>query len=133
MNLRKILDGTRLRACPFLCIIFVQHKEGTRHFGPCRVFKAIKKRKHQLPSLWCGQRDLNPYGHPPDPKSGASANSAMSACIDTNIMIRSQKGFVNLETRNSFYYQSALFANLTYPKPCALLSPNLVFVRLAPP
>lgn len=29
--------------------------------------------------VWCGRRDLNPHGYPPDPKSGASANSATSA------------------------------------------------------
>ena len=28
---------------------------------------------------WCGRRDLNPHGYPPDPKSGASANSATPA------------------------------------------------------
>ena len=29
--------------------------------------------------FWCGQRDLNPHGLPLDPKSSASASSAMSA------------------------------------------------------
>ena len=29
--------------------------------------------------LWCAQRDLNPHGRPLDPKSSASANSAMRA------------------------------------------------------
>ncbi len=28
---------------------------------------------------WCGRRDLNPHGCPPDPKSGASASSATPA------------------------------------------------------
>ena len=28
---------------------------------------------------WCGRRDLNPHDCSPDPKSGASANSATSA------------------------------------------------------
>ena len=30
-------------------------------------------------SVWCAIRDLNPYGLPPEPKSGASANSANRA------------------------------------------------------
>jgi hypothetical protein len=48
-----------------------------------------EKRKSHVPTLvrdlcpalswWCGQRDLNPHGFPLDPKSSASANSAMSA------------------------------------------------------
>ncbi len=29
--------------------------------------------------IWCAWRDLNPHGFPPDPKSGASANSATRA------------------------------------------------------
>ena len=29
--------------------------------------------------MWCEQRDLNPHGLPLDPKSSASANSAMLA------------------------------------------------------
>ena len=31
--------------------------------------------------LWCAMRDLNPHGRPPEPKSGASANSANRACF----------------------------------------------------
>lgn len=30
---------------------------------------------------WCGRQDLNLHGCPPDPKSGASANSATSAFL----------------------------------------------------
>ena len=29
--------------------------------------------------FWCGRQDLNLHGHPPEPKSGASANSATPA------------------------------------------------------
>ena len=29
--------------------------------------------------IWCSRRDLNPYGFPPEPKSGASANFATAA------------------------------------------------------
>ena len=43
------------------------------------------QKKEPLPTLWdqlsyvCGQQDLNLHGLPPEPKSGASANSAMPA------------------------------------------------------
>ena len=30
-------------------------------------------------AVWCGKEDLNPHSLEPDPKSGASANSAISA------------------------------------------------------
>ncbi len=40
----------------------------------CEMVVQIQNKK--LPGnpesfLWCGQRDLNPHGCPPDPKSGA--------------------------------------------------------------
>ncbi len=34
-----------------------------------------------LSLLWCAMRDLNPHGHPLDPKSSASANSANRASV----------------------------------------------------
>ena len=36
-------------------------------------------RNKNIESKWCAQRDLNPHGRPLDPKSSASANSAMRA------------------------------------------------------
>ena len=43
-------------------------------------FLKIKKPEQALLApAWCAIRDLNPYGRPPDPKSGASANSANRA------------------------------------------------------
>ena len=45
-------------------------------------FLYTKKHCNKLQCLrykWCGRRDLNPHGYPPDPKSGASANSATPA------------------------------------------------------
>ena len=36
--------------------------------------------------FWCGRQDLNLHGKPPDPKSGASANSATPAFIRTLIL-----------------------------------------------
>ncbi len=56
-----------LRSCPFGC-------------KPLRFLHIIKESHIIWDSLfWCAQRDLNPHGRPLDPKSSASANSAMSA------------------------------------------------------
>src|SRR5205823_12792633 len=41
---------------------------------------------------WCERRDSNPHGgYPPDPKSGASANSATFAFLSTALPILSQR------------------------------------------
>ena len=42
--------------------------------------------RYSLP--WCAMRDLNPHGRPPEPKSGASANSANRAkCFKNKKMV----------------------------------------------
>lgn len=45
----------------------------------------ISHRGHNF--KWCGRRDLNPHGYPPDPKSGASANSATPAYANISISL----------------------------------------------
>ena len=40
---------------------------------------AERARDAPLYIVWCGRQDLNLQGHPPEPKSGASANSATPA------------------------------------------------------
>ena len=55
-----------------------------------RKHKVPRKRKTPRNSvLWCSRRDLNPYGHPLEPKSSASANFATTAfiCIDNYSII----------------------------------------------
>ena len=41
--------------------------------------------------MWCAQRDLNPHGRPLDPKSSASANSAMRANLLIILKMASDK------------------------------------------
>ena len=63
----------------------IQYKSTKRRSLKPRLFVLlfkIKKHCNKLQCLrykWCGRRDLNPHGYPPDPKSGASANSATPA------------------------------------------------------
>ena len=51
------------------------------------IFLVASTKKEPLPALRgqlsyvCGQQDLNLHGLPPEPKSGASANSAMPAYL----------------------------------------------------
>lgn len=52
-----------------------------RAFLRFKSFAAYKNPTSYWSGVWCGQQDLNLHGCPPDPKSGASANSAMSASI----------------------------------------------------
>lgn len=42
--------------------------------------KSLQNKNTEINSvLWCSRRDLNPYGHPLEPKSSASANFATTA------------------------------------------------------
>ena len=58
----------------------------------CDSWKRGRRRKQKTLgrqgfwSPWCAWRDLNPHGFPPDPKSGASANSATRADQKATLM-----------------------------------------------
>ena len=63
--------------------------------------KMIGKNAYHI--FWCEQRDLNPHGLPLDPKSSASANSAMLAyshnTIYSTTKIKKLKAFFTIKLR----------------------------------
>ena len=59
----------------------------TRHLslGKAALYQMSYSRRGRLKKVWCGRRDLNPYAfRAPEPKSGASANSATPAHRETS-------------------------------------------------
>ena len=63
--------------------------------------------------FWCGRQDLNLHGHPPEPKSGASANSATPAENESIIRYSGE----NRKGRLAFFL--AFFVENVYPILCA--------------
>src|SRR5690554_2876247 len=58
----------------------LQCQEGSQIFTTLiKTGPSLKKGPSRCFSDWCERGDLNPYGCPPDPKSGASASSATLA------------------------------------------------------
>ena len=80
------LFSPHIKLCVICCFCYCGQIVYRRFLPPTSPFdkslyqtKNSNQAKPDLSFCWCEQRDLNPHGLPLDPKSSASANSAMLA------------------------------------------------------
>ena len=65
--------------------------------------------RFNLGYFWCGRQDLNLHGEPPDPKSGASANSATPALFTRSVLIKTGPRVILME---NYLFVSSLLSSV---------------------
>ena len=59
-------------------------------------------------NIWCGWRDSNPHGCPPDPKSGASANFATPAFLNCSVIL----AYIIHKSNHFFHFFKLIFSTI---------------------